>query len=86
MSTSGLSIEAELKSRQINQKKFTHLVEKLVMSNGGDLIDAILMICEDNNIDPSDASKYMSKPLKYKFEAYAANLKLIASTGNKLPI
>jgi hypothetical protein len=79
-------IEAELKSKQINQKKFTQLVEKLVVTNGGDLIDAILMICEGNNIDPSDASRYMSKPLKYKFEAYASNLKLIQSTGNKLPI
>jgi hypothetical protein len=79
-------IEAELKSKQINQKKFTQLVEKLVVTNGGDLIDAILMICEGNNIDPSDVSRYMSKPLKYKFEAYASNLKLIQSTGNKLPI
>ncbi len=86
MSTSGLSIEAELKSRQINQRKFTQLVEKLVVTNGGDLIDAILMICDQNNIDPSDSSKYMSKPLKYKLSAYAANLKLIESTGNKLPI
>lgn len=79
-------IEAELQSKQINQKKFTQLVEKLVVTNGGDLMDAILMICEDNNIDPSDASKYMSKPLKYKFEAYASNLRLIQSAGNKLPI
>ena len=79
-------IEAELKSKQINQKKFTQLVEKLVVTNGGDLMDAILMICEKNNIDPSDASKYMSKPLKYKLEAYASNLRLIQSAGNKLPI
>jgi hypothetical protein len=56
------------------------------VTNGGDLIDAILMICDQNNIDPSDSSKYMSKPLKYKLSAYAANLKLIESTGNKLPI
>jgi hypothetical protein len=78
-------IEAALQSKQVKQKQFSDSTEKLIMSNGGDVIDAILMTCEKYSIDPSDVSKYLSKPLKIKFEAYAANLRLIPK-GNELPI
>jgi|LWDU01.1.fsa_nt_gi hypothetical protein len=85
MNTSGLSIEAELKTKQVTQKIFSFSVEKTIMANGGDVIDAILVICDEHAIDPSDCSKFLSKPLKEKFTAYAADRRLIPK-GNQLPI
>lgn len=79
------NIEVILESKQVTQKVFTHEVEEIIIRNNGDVMDAILTICEKHTIDPQDAKKYMNKPLQYKFESYCSNLRLIPK-GNQLPI
>ena len=78
-------IEDILEAKQVTQKVFTSEAEQIIITNGGDVMDAILTICDRYNIDPADAGKYLNKPLKYKFESYCSNLRLIPR-GNQLPI
>jgi len=38
-------------------------VEKIALTNGGIYIDAVISVCENHNIDPVIASKFLSKPI-----------------------
>jgi len=58
------------------------MVEKAV----GDLkityMDAILYICEKNDIEPEDVKKFVSPIIKGKLEAEAMNLNFIPKTNS----
>ena len=51
-------------------------VEKIASINGGMYIDAVISVCENHNIDPVIASKFLSKPIveKIKIEGQEVNL------------
>ena len=48
-------------------------------------MDAILQVCEDNEIDPRDVKKLLSDSIKGKVEAEAMDRNLIPKMG-QLPI
>ena len=62
-------------------------VEKIALLNGGIYIDAVISTCENHNIDPVIASKFLSKPIieKIKIEGQSVNL-LPKEIDAKLPI
>ncbi len=62
-------------------------VEKIALTNGGIYIDAVISVCENHNIDPVIASKFLSKPIveKIKIEGQKVNL-LPKEIDAKLPI
>ena len=62
-------------------------VEKIALTNGGIYIDAVISVCENHNIDPVIASKFLSKPIveKIKIEGQKINL-LPKEIDAKLPI
>jgi len=62
-------------------------VEKIALTNGGIYIDAVISVCENHNIDPVIASKFLSKPIveKIKIEGQEVNL-LPKEIDAKLPI
>ena len=51
-------------------------VEKIASINGGMYIDAVISVCENHNIDPGIASKFLSTPIveKIKVEGQEVNL------------
>ena len=65
------------------------LAEKLcllVHQDGMKYSEALLEVCEQNEIDPHDIAKLVKGPLKAKLEAEAMRYNVIPNTnGNELP-
>jgi len=61
----------------LNKNKFTQLVHDAVTELKSSYMDAILHICEKNNIDPQDVRKFVSPVIRDKLEAEARQLNLL---------
>lgn len=69
----------------LNKSQFAKLVEAAVHEKKLSYIEAILNICEENNLDPEDVGKYISNIVKDKIEAEARSLNFLPK-HNTLPI
>lgn len=61
----------------ISKKEFTEKVEQLILKSRLDVVDAILKVCELNNLEPESAKRLISQPLKDKLEAEAQGLNMV---------
>lgn len=61
----------------LTKSKFTKLVEACVMEKKIPYMDAILWLCEQNDIEPEDVKKFISPIIKDKVEAEARNLNFL---------
>ena len=69
-------------------RKFVEEIESIALQNKEmKYIDAIVLLCEKNNIDVESVPKLISKPLKEKIKGEAMELNLLKRTSHaKLPI
>ena len=67
------------------ERMFTSDLQESVKANGGSYIDAIIDLCEKNDVEPAIAAKYLSKPVIEKIQAEGESLNMLPSTP-KLPI
>ena len=65
--------------------KFTKMIEDTVNDYSLSYMDAIILLCEKNNLEIEDIKKYISEPIKEKLEAEAQKLNFLPK-GNELPI
>jgi ribosomal protein S4E len=73
----------------INKKSFSNLVEMFVRTHKGcSYIDAVIQVCEDNEIDLRDSKKLISKEIieHIEFEAKELNLLQGGNPTYVLPI
>ena len=68
----------------LTKNKLTKMIEETVMKKRLSYIDAIVHICEENNIEIEDVKKYISPPIKSRLEAEATKLNYLPR-GNELP-
>ena len=61
----------------LTKSKFTKLVEATVAEKQLSYMDAILWLCEQNNIEPLDVKKFVSNIIKDKVEAEARKLNFL---------
>ncbi len=61
----------------ISKKEFTEQVEKVLLRSNTDVMDAIISVCEKNNLEPESAKRFISQPLKEKLEAEATGLNMV---------
>tara|TARA_B100001250_G_C19798808_1_gene790008 strand:- start:2044 stop:2277 length:234 start_codon:yes stop_codon:yes gene_type:complete len=61
----------------LTKSKFTKLIEATVVDKKLTYMDAILHLCESNNIEPLDVKKFISNIIKDKVEAEARNLNFL---------
>jgi len=66
----------------LNKSKFTQLIEKTVVELKISYMDAILYLCDKNDIDPADVNKFISPIIKGKLEAEAMNLNFLPKTNS----
>jgi len=71
-------------SVMMNKNRFNKLVEDTVKSFKMSYLDAVLYICDENNIEVEDSKKYISNVIKEKIEAEAMRLNFLPR-GNELP-
>jgi len=76
-------------SEDMNKKAFSNLVEMYVRTHKGcPYIDAVIQVCEDNEIDLRDSKKLISKEIieHVEFEAKELNLLQGGNPTYVLPI
>ena len=76
----------EINEVMLTKKRFRVMVEETVRDMGLSYLDAILYICETNNIEPEDVKKYMSPVIKDKLEVDAMKLNFLAGGNDYLPL
>ena len=68
----------------LTKSKFTKLVESTVSELKIPYMEAILHLCEKNDIEPEDVKKFISPIIKDKVEAEAMNLNFLPKTAFKV--
>ena len=58
------------------------MIEEAVVQKKLSYMDAILDICEKNNIEPEDVRKFVSPIIRDKLEAEAMSLNLLPKTNS----
>ena len=58
----------------MNRAKFSKMVEEQVIAKKLGWIDAVVEVCDINNMDPEDVKKFISPVIKEKIEAEAMKL------------
>ena len=66
----------------LTKSKFSKLIEESVIDKKLSYMDAILDICEKNDIEPEDVRKFVSPIIKDKLEAEAMSLNLLPKTNS----
>lgn len=61
----------------LNKSGFSTLVEKAVFKKKISYMDAILYVCDKNNIEPEDVKKFLNGVIVEKVEAEAMNLNFL---------
>lgn len=82
-------LEEVLDQKFLTPIKFSYIIEKIVLKEKLNYIEAIIHYCEKENIELESVSKLMTKPLKEKLKVDATNLNFMKSRGAskaKLPL
>jgi len=61
----------------LTKSKFTKLIEKTVSELRIPYMDAVLHLCDKNDIEPEDVKKFISPIIRDKIEAQAMNLNFL---------
>jgi len=66
----------------LNKSKFSKLIETTVAEKAIGYMEAILLVCSDNDIEPEDVRKFISPIIKDKLEAEAMALNFLPKTNS----
>ena len=66
----------------LSKSKFSKMIEESVVQKKLSYMDAILDICEKNDIEPEDVRKFVSPIIRDKLEAEAMSLNLLPKTNS----
>lgn len=69
---------------QETRSSFSKKIENYVIKTGCQYMDAVLKFCEDHNVEPEVAAKYLTKPIKEKIMLEGQEINLIPKTKSKL--
>ena len=64
----------KIEEQFLTKSKFTKLIESTVAELKIPYMDAILHVCDKNDIEPEDVRKFVSPVIRDKLEAEAMNL------------
>jgi|TARA_Y100001973_G_C5196632_1_gene334718 hypothetical protein len=79
----------EFKEKFMTQAKFSTMVEEVVKNSNGlvNYIDAVIVVCDELDIEVDTVNKLISKPLKDKIKFNAQQLNYVKrTTRGVLPI
>ena len=70
----------------ITPSKFALLIENIVKDKKVSYMEAVVLYCEENGIDPSNIKPLVNKHLKEKIAYEAQSLNMLKDKTAKLPI
>jgi hypothetical protein len=73
-----------IEDKFLNKQKFSMLIEETVLKDKISYMDAIIEVCERNNIELEEVKKFVSPAIKDKLEAEARQLNYLPKL-NSLP-
>jgi len=80
-------LEKAIESKFLTPSKFAMEIEKIVVEEHLNYIDAIVHYCEINELEVDSVTKLVSKPLKEKLKWDATRLNFMKRTSRaKLPL
>ena len=80
-------LEKAIAKKFVTPQKFALDIEKIVVDEELNYIDAIIHYCEINNIEVESVTKLISKPLKERLKWDAIRLNFMKKTSRaKLPL
>ena len=80
-------LEQAIETKFLTPSKFALEIEKIVVSENMNYIDAICYYCEINNIEVESTAKLISKSLKERLKWDATRLNFMKKTSRaKLPL
>ena len=68
---------SEEESNFMSKKKFTRMVEDTVKKKSLTYMDAVVHLCEDNQLEIEDVKKYIATSIKEKIEMEAMRLNFL---------
>ena len=68
------------------QNEFIKKIEEFVLSGDYGYIDAILLACEEYDVEPTIAAKYLSKPMIEKIEQEGIRFNMLPRKSSQLPV
>lgn len=68
------------------QNEFIKKIEEFVLSGDYGYIDAILLACEEYDVEPTIAAKYLSKPMIEKIEQEGIKFNMLPRKSSQLPV
>lgn len=68
----------------LNKDTFSKEVENFVLASNGSYIDAVVWLCQEQNIEVETAAKLLSPHVKTMIEAEADQLNLLTIKKNQL--
>jgi hypothetical protein len=80
-------LEKAIENKFLTPSKFAIEIEKIVVEENFNYIDAIVHYCEINNLEVESVTKLISKPLKERLKYDAINLNFMKKTSKaRLPV
>ena len=70
----------------VTPSKFALLIENIVKDKKVSYMEAVVLYCEENGIDPSNVKPLVNKHLKEKIAYEAQSLNMLKDKSAKLPI
>lgn len=67
----------KIEEQFLNKSKFSKLIESEVVDKSIGYMEAILLVCSKNDIEPEDVKKFISPVIKDKLEAEAMDLNFL---------
>tara|TARA_Y100000004_G_scaffold16261_2_gene16924 strand:- start:1813 stop:2040 length:228 start_codon:yes stop_codon:yes gene_type:complete len=67
-------------------KRFSKIIEDIVLNKSVTHMDAILLYCDEHELEPEDVRKFISKTLKDKVTVNAQDLHYLPKTTAELPV
>lgn len=81
------NLEKAIEDKFMTPSKFALEIEKIVIEENLNYIDAIISYCEYNNLEIESVTKLISKPLKDRLKWDAIQLNFMKKTSRaKLPL
>ena len=63
----------------LSKKKFTKMIETVVKTKSLSYMDAVIYLCDENNMELEDVKKFISLNIKERIEAEAMNLNFLCN-------
>jgi hypothetical protein len=80
-------LEQVIENKFLTPSKFALEIENIVICQKCNYIDAIVLFCEENNLEVDSVTKLISKPLKERLKWDAIRLNFMKKTSRaKLPL